>query len=106
MEVKPGGVWLFTMEHPQWGVYRNRARYLEIERGRRLVYLHDAGVDNDPAEFKVTITFEAQRDKTLVTMHSLFLTAAEVERVKGFGAVELGKQTLAHLSDYLTRQAA
>ena len=34
-------------------------------------------------------------------MHSVFASPAELERVKKFGAVEGGKQTLDRLAEYL-----
>jgi uncharacterized protein YndB with AHSA1/START domain len=39
--------------------------------------------------------------KTKVTMRSVFPSAAELERVKGFGAVEVGYQTMERLADWL-----
>jgi uncharacterized protein YndB with AHSA1/START domain len=64
-------------------------------------YTHDSGVDGDPAAFEVTVTFEEVSGKTKVTMHAVFPTAAELARVKGFGAVEGGKQTLQRLAEWL-----
>ncbi|MCE7980930.1 MAG: hypothetical protein DYG89_07030 [Caldilinea sp. CFX5] len=44
--------------------------------------------DDDPEAFHVTVTFTAQGDKTLLTMHSRFATAAQREAVVKFGAIE------------------
>lgn len=101
MDVRAGGEWLFTMTHPQYGRFNNRVRYRSVTRPSRLEYIHDEGVDNDPKTFEVQITFEEERGKTKVTMRSVFASPAELERVKGFGAVQGGEQTLARLSEYL-----
>lgn len=101
MDVAVGGAWLFVMRHAQHGEFNNRIRYREIVRPERLVYTHDSGIDPDPAAFEVTVTFEAQGQRTLVTLHSVFPSVAELERVKGFGAVEGGRQTLERLAERL-----
>ncbi|HEY2684132.1 MAG TPA: SRPBCC family protein [Steroidobacteraceae bacterium] len=103
MDVRDGGEWIYLMKHAQFGEFKNRIRYHRVTRPARLQYLHDSGVDNDPAAFEVEITFEEERGKTKVTMRSLFPSVAEVERVKGFGAVRGGEQTLARLSEYLKK---
>ena len=58
-------------------------------------------LDDDPAAFEVTVTFEEVSGKTKVTMRSVFPSAEEVARVKGFGAVEGGQQTLERLAEWL-----
>ena len=72
----------------------------------KFAYTHDSDVDNDPRAFEVTVTFEAQGEKTKVTMHSIFPTAEACNHVKSFGAVELGQQTLAKLDAYAQRMQA
>jgi uncharacterized protein YndB with AHSA1/START domain len=98
VDVRPGGIWRFVMHGPDGTDYDNRIRYREVVAPERLVYSHDADVDNDPNGFEVTVTFEAEGDRTRVTMRSVFASAAMVERVRGFGAVELGLQTLGKLA--------
>ena len=92
MDLKVGGAWHFVMRHDRYGEFKNRAVYREILRPERLRYTHDSGVDGDPAAFEVTVTFEETSVKTKVTMQSVFPSAAELKRVKGFGAVEGGNQ--------------
>jgi uncharacterized protein YndB with AHSA1/START domain len=87
----------------EYGEFQNRITYREVVAPERLVYTHDSGVDNDPAAFEVTITFAAEGTKTKLTMHSVLPSAAELERVKGFGAVEGGRQTLDRLEQWGTR---
>jgi uncharacterized protein YndB with AHSA1/START domain len=95
-----GGAWRFIMHGPDGVDYPNRIRYREIVRPERLVYLHDADGAGDPG-FESTITFIERDGQTTLTMRALFPSAAMVEQVKKFGAVEGGRQTLARLADYL-----
>jgi uncharacterized protein YndB with AHSA1/START domain len=68
----------------------------------KLVYLHDAGKDNDPQEFQAFITFEAIGQQTKVTLRSVFKTKeARDFVVKEFGALEGAKQHLGNLERYL-----
>jgi uncharacterized protein YndB with AHSA1/START domain len=54
--------------------------------------------------FEATVTFEAEGDKTRVTMRSLFETAAVRNlTIEKFGAVEGGKQHLARLDEYVAK---
>jgi uncharacterized protein YndB with AHSA1/START domain len=101
MDVRPGGAWNYVMRHEQYGEFKDRVRYRKVVRPERLEYTHDSGVDGDPSAFEVTILFEDLGAQTKVTMRSVFSSVAEVERVKGFGAVEGGHQTLERLAERL-----
>jgi uncharacterized protein YndB with AHSA1/START domain len=103
MEVKPGGTWRFLFTGPDGTEFPNRITYREVKRPERLVYRHDSDVDDDPKAFEVTVTFEAQGQKTKLTMHSIFPSAQACQHVKSFGAVELGQQTLAKLDAFVQR---
>lgn len=105
MHVKPGGVFRFMMHGPDGTDWPNRISYLEVVEPERLVYLVDDDSDNKAEEFHVTVTFEEQGRQTLLTMRTLFATAAECARVKQFGAVEGGQQTLDRLTAYLLKMA-
>lgn len=97
-DFRPGGAWVFTLRHPEYGTFANRVRWLEIDAPRRLLYDHDSGEDHDPRAFRVEVTFDDHGGRTQVRMRSRFTSAEAVARVRSFGAVELGKQTLAHLA--------
>jgi uncharacterized protein YndB with AHSA1/START domain len=102
MDAKVGGRWRFEMRGPDGTVYDNRIEYLEIVPNERLVFDHGHDRDDDPSRFRVTVTFDEQSDKkTIVTMRQLFRTKAQREATIGFGAVELGYQTLDKLADHL-----
>jgi uncharacterized protein YndB with AHSA1/START domain len=102
MEVRPGGMWRFTMSGPQ-GVFPNRVTYIEVVKPSLLVYKHGTDKDNDPDAFDVTVTFEELDDgKTHITMHSVFPSAAARNKVvKEFHAIEGGYQTLERLEQHL-----
>jgi uncharacterized protein YndB with AHSA1/START domain len=106
MDVRPGGAWNYVMRHQQYGEFKNRILYRKVVRPERLEYTHDSGVDGDPSAFEVTIVFEDLGRQTKVTMRSVFSSVAELERVKGFGAVEGGQQTLERLAEWLAAKSA
>ncbi len=102
MDVRPGGRARFDMVSGEGTRYSNRFEYLEIVPGERLVLDHGADVDDDPARFRVTVTFDAQADgKTVLTLRQLHPSAERRTEVIGFGAVELGLQTLGKLARHL-----
>ncbi len=102
IDIRPGGAWRFVM-HGRDGVdYPNAIRYVEIEAPERLVYVHGDDSEKIGGEFCVTVTFDAEGDGTRLTMHSLFGSAAERDRVVAeYGAIEGGNQTLARLQAHL-----
>ena len=76
-------------------------RPLAYPRPERLVYDHDDdGVSGQPP-FHVTITFEEVGGKTRLTNRMVFDSAETCAQKKGFGAVELGQQTLDRLGEHL-----
>ena len=102
MDVRPGGRARFDMVSGDGTLYTNRFDYLEIVPSERLVMDHGSDIENDPARFRVTVTFDAQDDgKTVLTLRQLHPTVEQ--RVAGiaFGAVELGLQTLNKLARHL-----
>jgi uncharacterized protein YndB with AHSA1/START domain len=102
MDVRPGGRARFDMSSADGTVYTNRFDYLEIVPGERLVLDHGSDVDDDPARFRVTITFDEQADgKTVLTLRQLHPTAGQRQAAIGFGAVELGLQTMDKLARHL-----
>lgn len=102
MDVRVGGRWRFEMRAPNGQVFSNRVEYVEIVPNERLVFDHGTDRDDDPGKFRVTVTFDEQSDKkTVVTMRQLHPTKAQRDATIGFGAVELGYQTLDKLAEHL-----
>jgi uncharacterized protein YndB with AHSA1/START domain len=80
--------------------YRNESVYVEVVPPERLVFDH-----NSSPHFRTTVTFEAQGDKTVLTMQMLFPTAEVRDRtVRVHGAEEGNRQTLSRLAEYLAQQ--
>jgi uncharacterized protein YndB with AHSA1/START domain len=103
IDVRAGGVWRFDMIAPDGTVYPNRMRFRRIEKPRLIEVDHGADKDEDPGMFRMTATFDAHGDKTVLTLRQLHPTAAQRETVIGFGAVELGYQTLDKLAAHVAR---
>ncbi len=101
IDVREGGRWRFDMIAPDGTVYPNHMRFRRIEKPRLIEADHGADQDEDPGMFRFTITFDAHGDKTVLTLRQLHPTAAQRETVIGFGAVELGYQTLDKLAAYV-----
>ena len=104
MDVRPGGVWRFTMHGPGGRDFPNKITFHEVVKHQRLVYSHGSGEDDGENDFEVTVTFEGLGDQTELTMRSIFKTKeARDFVVKNFGAIEGANQTLSKLADYLPR---
>jgi uncharacterized protein YndB with AHSA1/START domain len=102
MDVRPGGRARFDITSPDGTVYTNRFEYLEVVPDERLLLDHGSDVDDDPARFRVTITLDEQTDgKTVLTLRQLHPSAEQRSTAIGFGAVELGQQTLDKLARHL-----
>ena len=104
MDVRPGGVWRFTMRGPDGKDWPNVVTYEEVVRPERLVYLH--GDEKEPDMFHNTVTFDDEGGQTNLTMRAVFKTAAAREFVvRERGAVEGGQQTIARLERYVRSMA-
>lgn len=104
MNVKPGGVWRYIMHGPDGVDYPNKVVYSEVVKPERLVYVHGSDIENDPAQFHVTVTFEEYNGQTKLTMRSIFPSAAARDRVVNvYHAIEGGQQTLNHLEEHLRK---
>jgi len=102
MDVRPGGRARFDMVSGDGTLYTNRFDYLEVVPGERMVLDHGSDVDDDPARFRVTLTFDEQADgKTVLTLRQLHPTVEQRDAGIGFGAVELGLQTMQKLARHL-----
>ena len=83
-------------------MFTNRFDYLEVVPGERLVLDHGSDADGDQARFRVTITLDEQANgKTVLTLRQLHPTVEQRGARLGFGAVELGLQTMHKLARHL-----
>jgi uncharacterized protein YndB with AHSA1/START domain len=95
-----GGEWVFDMIGPDGTVYPNHHRYHEVRPQERIGYTLHWG-ENGPKHADAWASFEERDGATTVTLGMIFSTAAEFQTAKGFGAVELGHQTLGKLERFV-----
>ena len=107
-DLRPGGVWRFVMHGPDGRDYENRITFDEIVKPERIRYHHGGGDDVEPVQFRTIVTFEnLAGDRTQLTLHAVFPSAAARERViKQYGADKGAVQTLSRLADYLANLTA
>ena len=92
-----GGEWVFDMIAPDGTVFPNHHRYTLVRPEERLEYTLHWG-ENGPKHAAAWASFTDEGGATRVRLGMVFATAAEFETAKGFGAVELGMQTLGKLA--------
>jgi uncharacterized protein YndB with AHSA1/START domain len=106
-DLRPEGVWKMIMHGPDGTDYPNYSVFKEVVAPERLVYEHGSGKPNDPEQFLVTVTFEAEGDRTKLTMEMLFMTKEVRDMVvEKYGAIEGNKQTMNKLEQYLRTMPA
>lgn len=99
MDVRPEGEWEFIMHGPDGTDYKNKHIYKEVTKPERLVLEHVTG-----PRFLMTVTFEEQDNKTLVTLHSVFESAGQLQEViRVFKADEGMKQNVDRLEEYVLK---
>lgn len=101
MDFRAGGEWEYNMTGPDGKVWPNLITYREIVPMSRIAYDH--GDPANPKQFEGELRFDQKDDGTLVTLRTVFPTKeARDFVVENVGAIEGGKQTLAHLAEYVT----
>jgi len=104
IDIRVGGRWRFVMVAPNGVRYDNRILFLRIEPPYLLEFDHGSDKDDDPARFRVIVTFDEQSNrKTVITLRQLHPTKKQREATIDFGAVELGYQTLDKLAKHVGR---
>ncbi|MBB4631581.1 SRPBCC family protein [Sphingosinicella soli] len=101
IDLRAGGEWVFDMIAPDGTVFPNHHLYHEVRAETRIGYALLWG-ENGPKHADAWASFEEQDGATKVTLGMVFSTAAEFQEAKGFGAVELGHQTLGKLERFVS----
>lgn len=101
IDLRTGGEWVFDMIGPDGTVFPNHHLYHEVLPEDRIGYALLWG-ENGPKHADAWASFEEEGGATKVTLGMVFSTAAEFQEAKGFGAVELGQQTLGKLERFIT----
>ncbi len=100
IDLRQGGEWVFDMIGPDGTVFPNHHLYLDVKPEERIGYSLLWG-ENGPKHADAWASFEDRDGATKVTLGMVFSTAAEFHEAKGFGAVELGQQTLGKLERFI-----
>ncbi len=100
IDLRAGGEWVFDMIGPDGTVFPNHHRYGEVRADERFDYALLWG-ENGPRHADAWAAFEERDGATEVTLGMVFSSTAEFQSAKGFGAVELGQQTLGKLARFV-----
>lgn len=100
IDLRQGGEWVFDMIAPDGTVFPNHHRYGLLIPEARLDYLLHWG-ENGPKHADAWASFAEVDGVTTVTLGMVFATTTEFTTAKGFGAVELGLQTLGKLARFV-----
>lgn len=99
-DLRPGGIWDYTMHGPDGVDYPNKALYHEVEKCRKLVYDHGRNDDRPPL-FRVTVWFSESEGKTTMEMTMTLASAEEAEATRKFIKDAGGNATWDRLAEYL-----
>lgn len=100
IDLREGGDWVFDMIAPDGTVFPNHHRYSKMRQDAGIGYALLWG-ENGPKHADAWAEFTDLGGSTKVTLAMIFATSEEYEHAKGFGAVELGLQTLGKLARFV-----
>ena len=100
IDLRAGGEWVFDMIGPDGTVYPNHHRYHRFDLEGGIDYTLLWGEDG-PKHADASARFADMGGRTKVTLTMTFVTVDEYEAAKGFGAVELGQQTMGKLARFV-----
>ncbi len=97
-DLRPGGIWKFTMHGPEQGHYKNECVFIKIEAPVLIAWNRLS----DPI-FQVVATFkEKASDRTLINFRMQFESAALCKKIIGF-ATGKNEENFDRLEDVLRR---
>lgn len=96
IDLRTGGEWVFDMIGPEGTVFPNHHVYTQVRPEEKIAYTLLWG-ENGPKHADAWGSFEDKVAATGITLGMVFTTTAEYQAAKGFGAEELGQQTLGKL---------
>lgn len=99
-DLRPGGIWHYTMHGPDGVDYPNKTLYHEVEECRKLVYDHGGNDERTPL-FRVTVLFSESDGKTLMELTMTLPSAEEAEATRRFIRDAGGNATWDRLAEYL-----
>ena len=101
IDLRAGGEWVFDMIAPDGTVFPNHHKYGAVIPETRLDYTLHWG-ENGPKHADAWASFEERDGATEVTLGMVMSSVEEFRTAKGFGAIELGQQTLGKLERLVT----
>ncbi len=99
-ELRPGGIWHYTMHGPDGTDYINKALYHVVEEHRRLVYDHGGNDERAPL-FRVSVEFIPVGQRTRMEMIMTVESEEAARNMKGFIKQAGGNATWDRLAEYL-----
>lgn len=100
IDLREGGDWVFDMIAADGTVFPNHHRYGRVIEGSRIEYTLHWG-ENGPKHADAWAEFIPVDGGTVVRLGMVLATVEEYQQAKGFGAVELGLQTLGKLARFV-----
>ena len=103
-DLRPGGIWHYTMHGPDGTDYPNKTLYHVVEKHARLEYDHGGNDERAPL-FRVTATFtEKPKGKTTLEMTMTLATPEAAEETRKFIRKAGGEATWDRLAEYLDHE--
>lgn len=102
-DLKPGGIWHYTMFGPDGTEYPNKTKYLEVEKYSRLVYDHGGNDERAPL-FRVTVLFADIKGKTKLDFTMSFPSPEIAEQTRKFIKKAGGDGTWDRFAEYLIKK--
>lgn len=100
IDLRQGGEWVFDMIGPDGTVFPNHHRYRAVKTEDRIGYELLWG-ENGPKHADAWVLFADEDGATRITLGMVFSSSAEFQEARGFGAEELGLQTLGKLAQFI-----
>ena len=100
IDLREGGEWVFDMIAPDGTVHPNHHRYTRFQRAAGIDYTLHWG-ENGPKHADASVEFENLGTRTKVTLRMTFADIDEYKTAIGFGAIDLGYQTLDKLAAFV-----
>jgi len=102
VDPRPGGIFRCDMKGPDGEVFVGKGVFREVVQNERLVFTF-AGEEAVPPPILVTVLFEAQGNKTKLTMRQTAATVGDYEDLLKSGVTEGINQSFDKLDELLAR---
>lgn len=103
-DLRPSGIWHYTMHGPDGVDYPNKTVYHEVEKHAKLVYDHGGNDERTPL-FRVTALFSEINGKTKLEMTMRLPTPEAAEETRKFIKQAGGDSTWDRLAEYLEKES-